>query len=510
MKEAKTNSPTGWIFSTLGELTNIEMGQSPPGASTNNDGVGIPLVGGAANFENGDLKMSKYTTSPTKISTKGDLILCIRATLGKAAFADGEYCLGRGVAGIRIRVLEPLWIMHFVRASQALISSLGTGTTFKQIDKKKLSNFPIPLAPLNEQKRIVVRIEELQARRRRAKEALEAIPDLLEQLRQSILAAAVSGRLTEDWRETSTDENTNTPMRHQEGNDSEDIQFPEYWKTYSVGDVLTLIDGDRGPNYPKQDDYKDSGHCLFLSTKNVRKYGFLFDEVVFLTEEKHKILRNGTLERGDVIITTRGTLGNVAVYDEKVPYNVVRINSGMLILRKKVIDLLSDFIRIYIASPYFIEQLNEKRTGSAQPQIPAGILKSFTINVPPLAEQHEIVKRVEELFKIVDQIEERYSQVKKHLNTIDQSILSKAFRGKLVPQDPTDESASILLERIRQEKAREAAQPKVKDKRKGKKMKRKQCDAGLPFIRIRQTVSAKSEPSSLLADTSPHGKETRG
>lgn len=146
----------------------------------------------------------------------------------------------------------------------------------------------------------------------------------------------------------------------------------------------------------------------------------------------------------------------------------------MLILRKKGIDLLSDFIRIYIASPYFIEQLNDKRTGSAQPQIPAGILKSFTINVPPLAEQHEIVKRVEELFKITDQVEGRYLQVKRHLNTIDQSILSKTFHGELVSQDPNDEPASVLLERIRQEKAREVARPKVKDKRKGKKMKHKQ------------------------------------
>ena len=472
--KAPKSSPTGWTLSTLGTLTNIEMGQSPPGAATNNKGIGIPLVGGAADFENGYLKISRFTTSPTKISNKGDLILCIRATLGKAAFADGEYCLGRGVAGIRIKIFEPLWIMHYVRASQALISSLGTGTTFKQIDKKKLSDFPIPLAPLNEQKSIVARIEELQARSLRAKEALEAIPDQTEQLRRSILAAAVSGRLTEGWRETSADENINTPMRHQEGNESEDIQFPEYWKTYSVGDVLTLIDGDRGPNYPKQEDYKDRGHCLFLSTKNVRKYGFLFDEVVFLTEEKHKILRNGTLELGDVIITTRGTLGNVSVYDDKVPYNVVRINSGMLILRKKDIDLLSDFIRIYISSPYFIEQLNEKRTGSAQPQIPAGILKSFTINVPPLAEQHEIVKRVEELFKIVDQVEERYFQVKNHLNTIDQSILSRAFSGELVPQDPNDEPASILLERIRQEKARESGQPKIKDMRNGKKVKHEQ------------------------------------
>lgn len=476
MNETQENLPQGWAKTSIGHVVVDKVQQIFPPKDL--DFVYVDI----ASIDN----ETKQIVSPKRIpgeqapsrarqsiATNDVVVSMTRPNLNAVSIIPADLAgsiASTGFDVLRPIKIEPSWLFYNVRSRDFVreMGELVRGALYPAIKSTDVRNYQIPIPPLNEQKRIVARIEELQTRSRRAKEALEAIPDLLEQLRRSILAAAVSGRLTNDWRVTSTDENTNTSMRHQEGNDGEDIQFPEYWRTYSVGDVLTLIDGDRGPNYPKQDDYKDSGHCLFLSTKNVRKYGFLFDEVVFITEEKHKIQRNGTLERGDVIITTRGTLGNVAVYDEKVPYNVVRINSGMLILRKKDIDLLSDFIRIYIASPYFMEQLNEKRTGSAQPQIPAGILKSFTINVPPLAEQHEIVKRVEELLKIAGQVEGRYFQVKRHLNTIDQSILSKAFHGELVPQDHNDEPAAILLDRVCQEKAREAAQPKAKAIRKAK------------------------------------------
>ena len=197
--------PDGWVHTTLGESTEIVMGQSPPGSATNTEGQGIPLIGGASDYENGNLRVTRYTNSPTKICRKGDLILCVRATIGRVAFADREFCLGRGVAGVRAPFLDPRWVMHYLKDSGDLLSSLGTGTTFRQIDKKKLATFPIPIPPLNEQKRIVAKIEELQSRSRRARKALEAIPDLLEQLRQSILAAAFKGDLTKKWREQHPD-----------------------------------------------------------------------------------------------------------------------------------------------------------------------------------------------------------------------------------------------------------------------------------------------------------------
>jgi type I restriction enzyme S subunit len=299
---------------------------------------------------------------------------------------------------------------------------------------------PFVLSPLNEQKRISDKLDAILARVDACRERLDRIPAILKRFRQAVLAAATSGKLTEKWRKK---------------NDA------SYWEKKLFGDVYQLIDGDRGPNYPKQKDYSQIGHCLFLSTKNVRPLGFLFDEKVFITKNKHEQLRNGMLQVGDVIITTRGTLGNVAIYDKEIAaiQPVVRINSGMLIVREKVVgSILSEYLKLYIASPVFFEQLLEKQTGSAQPQIPAGILKTFSISIPVLAEQAEIVRRVEELFAYADRLEARYAAARAQVDKLTPAILAKAFRGELVPQDPDDEPASVLLERIRE------AQAKAKDK----------------------------------------------
>jgi type I restriction enzyme S subunit len=177
-----------------------------------------------------------------------------------------------------------------------------------------------------------------------------------------------------------------------------------------VQELFDLIDGDRGSNYPKSHDYMDKGFCLFLSTKNVRKNGFLFDEIQFLSEEKHKTLRQGLMKRGDIVITTRGTLGNIAIYDDSVIYDCVRINSGMLILRPKSLDIIASFIMVFIQSPLFDNQLQEKRSGSAQPQIPAGILKLFTLPLFSIEEQQRIVIKVHELMEICDQLKTRINE----------------------------------------------------------------------------------------------------
>ena len=102
-----------------------------------------------------------------------------------------------------------------------------------------------------------------------------------------------------------------------------------------LGDVIDFIDGDRGKQYPSQGEFYDSGFCLFLSTKNVPNTKFNFDEKMFITEEKDVALRKGKVKIGDYVLTTRGTVGNFALYSERIPYKNVRINSGMVILRKK-------------------------------------------------------------------------------------------------------------------------------------------------------------------------------
>lgn len=342
--------------------------------------------------------------------------------------------------------VEPKFLTHLLRTAELKekIDEIKTGISESGMNmtRERFFALPVRLAPLAEQTRIAQKLDELLAQVDTLKARIDGIPALLKRFRQSVLAAAVSGRLTEEW--------------------SKEHSAPAFI-IKKIGDAFKLIDGDRGPNYPKKEDYHLEGHCLFLSTKNVRKYGFLFDECTFISKEKHQALRAGTLCRGDIIITTRGTLGHVALYDEKVPFDVVRINSGMLILRKLEPMLLNEFFQILIASPSFQKLIDEQRTGSAQPQLPAKIIRGFEVAIPSTQEQTEIVRRVEQLFAFADQLEAKVASAKSRIDHLTQSILAKAFRGELVPQDPNDEPASVLLERIQ---AQRAATPKAKRGRK--------------------------------------------
>ena len=155
-------------------------------------------------------------------------------------------------------------------------------------------------------------------------------------------------------------------------------------------DLCEIIDGDRGKNYPKQEEFSEVGFCLFLNAKNVTSNGFSFENCMYITEEKDKILRSGKLSRGDVVLTTRGTLGNLAYYDNSVPYEHMRINSGMVILRMK---------RDRIKERFFIEQfkmqlasIKEKiASGSAQPQLPISTMNKIKMLVPDVELQNQFV-----------------------------------------------------------------------------------------------------------------------
>lgn len=152
---------------------------------------------------------------------------------------------------------------------------------------------------------------------------------------------------------------------------------------------IEVIDGDRGKNYPHQDELLDKGDCLFLSAKNVTVNGFDFSENQFITLEKDSILRNGKLKRGDIVITTRGTVGNVGLYDDRVPFDSIRINSGMLIVRCS--DAISkEYLYNVLRSQWFYQKIKAMQTGSAQPQLPKSHFLKMEIPVPEKSTQDKI------------------------------------------------------------------------------------------------------------------------
>jgi type I restriction enzyme S subunit len=151
-----------------------------------------------------------------------------------------------------------------------------------------------------------------------------------------------------------------------------------------------IIDGDRGKNYPKQSEFSDAGYCLFLSATNVTKTGFDFSSCQFIDEKRDAALNKGKLQREDIVLTTRGTIGNTAYFNDAVPFNHLRLNSGMVILRCDKTKLLPAFLYHFVRSPSFFSQVNGLRSGVAQPQLPIRDMRQIRLPVPPLSVQQQI------------------------------------------------------------------------------------------------------------------------
>lgn len=178
---------------------------------------------------------------------------------------------------------------------------------------------------------------------------------------------------------------------------------------YTIGQLAEIIDGDRGKNYPKQDEFYPQGYCLFLNTGNVTKEGLIFEENQFIMKEKDEALRKGKLKRGDIVYTTRGTVGNAGYYNSSVPYENVRINSGMVILRSNGEIVDARFLYQILKSEYYRPYFKQYCTGSAQPQLPIKNFSQIYLNVPDIKTQHRIA---DILSAYDDLIENNQKQIK--------------------------------------------------------------------------------------------------
>ena len=197
------------------------------------------------------------------------------------------------------------------------------------------------------------------------------------------------------------------------------------WETIRIeSSPIQIIDGDRGANYPKQEEFFEDEYCVFLNTSNVTKQGFNFSKTQFITKEKDILLRKGKLKRFDIVLTTRGTVGNIAYYNENIPYENIRINSGMVIFRNSNSDVVSTkYFYQFLKSNLFLDQVCSFSSGSAQPQLPIGDLKLIEFPIPPLQTQH----RIAEILSALDDKIELNRQTNATLEAVAQAIFKEWF-----------------------------------------------------------------------------------
>lgn len=326
--------------------------------------------------------------SSAKIVPQQSIMVGTRVGIGKVAINSVPMSTSQDIISL-VDIDESIWDKHFlckfILSKNDLLISQSRGATIKGIRIDTLSNLIVPDILIDEQRKIAA--------------VLDKVSDLIAKRRQQLdkLDELIKARFVEMFGD---------PRINNLG-----------MELMPMTELCNIIDGDRGKNYPTQDEFSDEGYCLFLNAKNVTTNGFDFENCMFITKEKDELLRNGHLNRGDIVLTTRGTIGNLAFYDNSVPYENIRINSGMVILRMN---------HGLVSEHFFIEQfkmqlslIKEKiASGSAQPQLPISTMNKIMMLVPSIELQNQFaafVKQTEKTKTTISKSLEKLETLKKAL-----------------------------------------------------------------------------------------------
>ncbi len=319
------------------------------------------------------------------------------------------------------------YLVNFYNSGE--ISKYQSGSNnLRNLKFKEYETINIPVAPLPEQKRIVEKLDSLLVQVDTIQQRLNNLPDIIKRFRQSVLAAAVSGKLTEQWREIN------------EVND---------WKTLTIGDISTFQNGFAF----KSGWFADSGKYQVIKLGNVKDdYLKLEKSPAFINSDIAKEYIKYKPNVGDILISMTGTkykgdYGYVCRVNEDLPI-LINQRVGRIVAKPDLID--SNFLLQYMRSELFrVEFLKGETGGVNQGNVGTKHIQSCPIGIPSLKEQTEIVRLVEQYFALAGTLEKNLANAKQRVDSLTQSILAKAFRGELVPQDPNDEPADKLLARIK-------------------------------------------------------------
>jgi type I restriction enzyme S subunit len=498
--------PTGWAWSDLNSVcTKITDGTHHSPSQEIQLSRGDYLYITAKNIKEWGVDLSNVTYIPEHIHRQiyercnpeqGD-ILYVKdgVTTGIATInqLDGEFSLLSSVALLKPRheVIDARflkWYLNSPHGYRSMTAQMG-GTAIKRLTVKKIKDSQVPVAPLNEQRRIVERIEELLSDLDAGVSALERAMANLTRYRAAVLKAAVEGRLTEQWRAEHPDLEPASEIlmrilaeRRRKWEEDELARYeaggrkpPQNWKDkYHAPPVpdstkfpllpkgwcwVTLsqigwLDRGRSRHRPRNAPHLYGGPYPFIQTGDVRRANtFLREYIQTYSEaglEQSKMWPAGTL-----CITIAANIAETAIlsFDACFPDSIV----GFLPITKGV---SVRFVELFLRTVR--QKLETYAPATAQKNINIDILDDISVPFPPLKEQEEITSVTDVRLSIIDATETQIVTNLKRAVCLRKNLLKRAFEGTLVLQQPTDEPASVLLERIRVQKTLEATQGKSK------------------------------------------------
>lgn len=490
-------STENWITVSLGNVAQYINGRAFKPSDWEKSGLPIIRIQNLTKSSN----VVNYTSKKHEdkyFVQDGDVLMAWSATLDVFIWNDGPAWLNQHIFNVKEfeNIVTRKFLFFSLKQAIADFYTKTHGTGMVHVTKPIFEAHEIPLPPLNEQKRIVAKLDKIIPRIDSVKRRLENVPIILKRFRQSVLTAAVTGKLTEKWREEHPDVESATnyvlkakeikEKKYQEDCESaiksgrrkpkpiffndrninfDIIDLPDSWCATYLGNLSYVQGGIQ--KTPKRKPVKN--FYRYVTVANVYR-GFLKLDQLSSFELSKNEFRQLKLQNNDLLIVegngSAKEIGRCAIWRDNVEDCV---HQNHIIRSRPIKEVIeNEYSLLFLNSNFGIKiMMDVASTTSGLFTLSVSKVNNLPIPVPPLEEQKEIVRQVEKLFALADKLEDHYKRAKEHVDKLSQSVLAKAFRGELVPQDPNDEPAEKLLERIMAEKEKMEAALK-KNKRKPK------------------------------------------
>ena len=376
-----------------------------------------------------------FKRSPNIIVEKNDILLSKSGTIGKVCLTEEikeKLTINAAINIFRCgNLLLPKYLFYWFKspATQALLDKLAPGIAQRNLFQRELRRLSIPIPTLEFQNTLIIKIEELFSKIDSTKQLLEHTKLQLEQYRQSLLKFAFEGKLTEEWREI----NKNRLELIIPENKNYEIMDLHGWISCSIGDLIKL-------SKEKFEPLKGENKIL-LGLEHIEKHT---GRIIGQDNSKNTKSTKTVFRSGDVLY------GRLRPYFNKITIpDFDGVCSTDILVFQETTNILNKFLKYFLMQGSFVKFTNQNMTGVGLPRISFGKISEFMIQLPSLMEQEQIVSQIEQSFSLIENTSQIVESSLQNLQTMKMSVLKQAFEGKLVLQDPNDEPASVLLERIK-------------------------------------------------------------